>query len=123
MASFFKGHPKPRALFGALRGLLEPLGDVEVEVTRSQIAFKARTRFAWAWMPQTWIRAAPPEALVVTFELDVPLDSPRIKERVEARPGRWTHHLVVQDAAELDDEVRGWLRRSHALGARPRTRG
>jgi hypothetical protein len=39
-------------------------------------------------------------------------DSPRWKEIVEPAPGRFTHHLELYDVADVDDEVRGWLRQA-----------
>ena len=44
------------------------------------------------------------------FGLREPLDHPRISGRVEPRPGRWTHHVVVGTPQELDGELLGWLR-------------
>jgi Domain of unknown function (DUF5655) len=108
-AQFFKGHPRPRALFRELRKLMATVGAAELDVTRSQIAFRGRTRFAWAWLPQKWLRSVPPEALVLTLDLRRRLRSKRFKEVVEARPGRFTHHLVLYDQAQLDPELRRWL--------------
>jgi hypothetical protein len=35
--------------------------------------------------------------------------SPRWKEVVEPKPGRFTHHVELGAAKEVDNEVRGWL--------------
>jgi len=107
---FFAGRePLSRELYEAVLAEVEALGDVEVRVTKSQVAFGRRARFAWAWMPGKYIRGevAP---LVLTVDLHRRDPSPRWKEIVEPRPGRFTHHLELRSADQLDDEVRAWLR-------------
>jgi hypothetical protein len=34
----------------------------------------------------------------------------------EPRPGQFTHHLDLSSVADLDDEVRGWLRNAWESG-------
>ena len=48
--------------------------------------------------------------LVLTIFLPRHDTSRRWKEVVEPAPARFTHHLELTDAADLDEEVRGWLR-------------
>lgn len=48
--------------------------------------------------------------LVLTLSFAKRDDSPRWKQIVEPAPGRFTHHLELYDAAEIDGEVRRWLR-------------
>ena len=105
---FFAGQVLSRQLFDALRGMLEELGPVELHVTKSQIAFRRNKAFAWVWMPGKYLRgqAAP---LVLTLSLPSRDASPRWKEIVEPRPGRFTHHLELFAVDEIDDEVRLWL--------------
>lgn len=105
---FFAGYEGAQPIFDALHAALETLGPVEVRVTRSQVAFRRRRPFAWAWVPARYLgRGAP---LVLTLSFDHPHRSPRWKEIVEPAPGRFTHHLELWAADEIDDEVRGWLR-------------
>ena len=56
---FFEGQVQSRQLFDALRALVEALGPVELRVTKSQVAFRRRKAFAWAWMPAQYLRRAP----------------------------------------------------------------
>ena len=42
-------------------------------------------------------------------------ESPRWKQVVEVRPGRFMHHLELRSADEIDDEVRAWLREAWEL--------
>jgi hypothetical protein len=46
---------------------------------------------------------------VLTLALRRRDSSPRWKEIVEPRPGRFTHHLELRSAADIDDKVLGWL--------------
>jgi hypothetical protein len=105
---FFAGHDLSRQLFDALYGVIEALGPVELRVTKSQVAFRRNKAFAYAWVPGKYLRgkAAP---LVLTLGLPEKDQSPRWKEIVEPRPGRYIHHLELYTLDQIDDEVRGWL--------------
>jgi hypothetical protein len=43
------------------------------------------------------------------------VDSDRFKEVVNPGPGRWMHHLEIQDLSDIDDEVRHWLKEAADL--------
>ncbi|MBN2099282.1 MAG: hypothetical protein JW753_06760 [Dehalococcoidia bacterium] len=92
-----------------MRVAVDAVGKAEIRVTKSQIAFRRRRAFAWTWMPGTYLRSqhAP---LVLTISLRRRDPSPRWKEIVEPTPGRFTHHLELLSAADIDDEVCSWLR-------------
>lgn len=79
-------------------------------VQRSQIAFDCGRRFAFASLRG--------KRLVVSFGLPVRIDSPRIRQAVEPYPGRWTHHVLLEDPAQLDDELLGWIAQACAFAAR-----
>ena len=58
--------------------------------------------------------ALPPEVfIIVSFGLSHRLNSPRIAIAVEPYPNRWTHHMIVFEAEQLDDELIGWLREAY----------
>lgn len=105
---FFSGHEESRQIFDALNCAVEVLGPVEVRVTKSQVAFRRRKSFAWAWVPGRYLRGrhAP---LVLTLSFPQRSESPRWKQIVEPAPGRFTHHLELHSESETDEEVRGWL--------------
>lgn len=106
---YFQGKDESRRLFESLRRLIETLDEVEMRVTKSQVAFYRRRAFAWAWIPGKYLRGkvAP---LVLTLSLPFKDPSPRWKEIVEPQPGRFTHHLELHSIKEIDDEVREWVR-------------
>lgn len=111
---FFAGRPAALALFGALaRRLDAALPDTAARVQKTQITFVHRRVFAMASLP----RRKGEEGLVLSFGLGRRLDSPRIGAAVEPYPGRWTHHMALTDAAQLDGELLAWLREAWAFAA------
>jgi hypothetical protein len=111
---FFAGREESRAIFEAVRHEVEAIGPAELRVGKSQVSFRRRKAFAWVWMPGQYLRgkAAP---LVLTLSFPSPDPSPRWKQTVEPRSGRFTHHLELYAVADVDDEVRGWLRDARAV--------
>lgn len=95
-----------------MRGAIEALGQVELRVTKSQIAFRRAKAFAWAWVPAKHLRRSNLAPLVLTLSFAARDGSPRWKEIVEPAPGRFTHHLELRSETEIDGEVRCWLRQA-----------
>jgi hypothetical protein len=108
---FFEGRQESRSLFDTLWRVVGDIGAAELQVTKSQIAFRRRKAFAWAWIPGKYLRGktAP---LVLTLSLPSRDPSPRWKEIVEPTPGRFTHHLELTSPDDIDADVRAWLRRA-----------
>ena len=106
---FFAGRDESRRIFDVLGEAALGLGSVEVRVTKSQVAFRRHKAFAWAWIPDRYLhgRHAP---LVLSVSLPERDDSPRWKQVVEPYPGRFMHHMELNSPADVDDDVRGWLR-------------
>ncbi len=111
---FFGEHQESRQIFDALAEAVKALGSSSVRVTRSQMAFWRNHPFAWAWMPEKYLKreAAP---LVLTVGLRRRDPSPRWKEVVEPKPGRFTHHLELSSVNEVDGEVAAWLKEAWKL--------
>ena len=105
---FFSGFEESRRVFDALQAAVDCLGPVEVRVTKSQVAFRRRRTFAWAWVPARYLRGAS-APLVLTLSFARRDGSSRWKEIVEPAPGRFTHHLELHAASEIDHEVLSWL--------------
>ena len=113
---FFANQPQSKQLFETVRREVESLGETSMRVTKSQVAFRRRRGFAWVWMPGMYLKRETPP-LVLTLSLPRRDGSPRWKEIVEPYPGRCTHHLELRDQAEIDDEVRSWLKEAWETGA------
>ncbi len=109
LEEFFTGQELSRGIFEALQSAVEAIGPVELRVTKSQVAFRRRRGFVWAWMPGMYLRGKP-APLVLTLALRRRDSSLRWKEVVEPRPGLFIHHLELYSAGEIDDEVISWLR-------------
>ena len=111
---FFDDRPEARAIFDVAREAIAALGTAELQVTKSQIAFRHGRGFAWAWTPDRYLRGetAP---LVLSISLNRADASPRWNEVVEVPGNHWMHHLELQGASNIDDEVRRWLREAWDL--------
>jgi hypothetical protein len=106
---FLAGHPVALTVFFRVRSVLEQLGPVDIRTTKSQIAFRRTRGFAYLWLPGQYL-AKPAVDVVLSFALGRRDPSPRFKEVVQASPKHWMHHLEIDDARDVDDEVVGWLR-------------
>ena len=116
LEQFFAGHEASRQIFDILRDAIDAIGPAELRVTRSQIAFRRRVAFAWAWTPARYLRGqvAP---LVLTLSFRQRDASLRWKAIVEPAPGRFMRHLELYAVTDIDDEVREWLRSAWAAAA------
>ena len=83
------------------------IGEAEVQVTKSQIAFRRRRGFAYVWRPGQYVKNEVPAVLSIGLPRKVA--SGRFKEVAHPSAKVWMHHLELSDAAQLDDEVRAWL--------------
>ena len=108
---FFSGQDDSLAIYRNLFAAINVLGPIEVSVTKSQIAFRRRIAFAWAWIPGKYVhgKTAP---LVLSVALRRKDPSQRWKQIVEPKPGRFMHHLELFSSKEINDEVRAWLQES-----------
>ena len=116
---FFDGKPEELGLYEALLARIAALGEYSVVVHKTQISLKNRRVFACVSMLRVLPKKLlPPRFIVLTLGLPYPLDSPRIAAKTEAQPGRWTHHIVLSGAEELDAELLDWLRQAYEFGNR-----
>lgn len=106
---FFAHDPTAMRLFAAVHRAVVVIGDCELRVSKSQIAFRRRIGFAWVWCPAQVLKR-PAAPLVLTIALRRRDSSPRWKQVVEPRPGRFTHHIELYGEADVDGEVAAWLR-------------
>ena len=107
---YFRGHSAELALYNALFDRLASLfPEGSVKVQKSQISFYNRHLFAAVSLPVRRKKDWPQECLLITIGLRRPLDSPRAVVKVEPYPGRWTNHVLLCQAADIDNELLGWL--------------
>jgi hypothetical protein len=110
VAAFFRGRPAARRLFVAVNEAIAGVGPSTTHVTKSQIAFRRKRAFAWAWTPDRWLRSGEVAPLVLSIALPRRAPSKRWKEVIEPQPQRFMHHLELHNTEEIDEEVRAWLR-------------
>ena len=108
---FFERHPQALPLYEAFVEKLGQLAqDVEIRVQKTQISFYRRHLFACVSFARVRGKQDCPEPfLVVTFGLGRKVESPRIDAAIEPYPGRWTHHVLISDPAQADEELMGWV--------------
>lgn len=105
---FFEGYPESRRIYAAVERAIERVGPADVRITKSQIAFRRRAGFAWVWIPGRYLSGDRPP-LVLSVALPRRDRSPRWKEVVEPRAGRFMHHLEIASEGTIDREVVGWI--------------
>lgn len=102
----FDRHPDVLPLYAALREkLAAAYPRMTFKVSKTQVSFRERYIFAMASPPWRRVRGWPERYLLVSFGLSHRSGHPRVASCVEAYPGRWTHHVVVARAEELDGEL------------------
>ena len=113
---FFEKAPGALPLCQALSDwVLSTWPDARVKVQKTQIGFYGPGLFVCASLAAVRPRALRPDPyLTVTFSLACPLDDPRAL-CVPVRPGRFTHHVLIGRAEDLDAQLKEWIVQSHAL--------
>ena len=113
---FFDGKPAELALYETLfRHMEEVFPDASVKVQKSQISFYGRHLFGAVSLPVRRKKNWPEHCIVVTLGLSHPLESPRAAVSVEPYPGRWTNHVLVSEASQVDEELLEWLNEAWAF--------
>ena len=117
---FFDGRPWELGLFERFaESVLSEFPEAVMKVQKTQVSFYDRRMFACVSLMPARRKAERPERFItVSFGLATPLESPRAVP-VMVRANRWTHHVIVGRAEEIDAELTGWVREAHALAARP----
>lgn len=109
---FFDGHMDALPLYEALVARIEAeIGEVRIKVQKSQISFYQKHLFACVSFLRVRRKKDCPESyIVVTFGLSHRVMSPRIDVATEPYPNRWTHHLLLSQPEEIDEELMAWLK-------------
>jgi hypothetical protein len=105
--ALFAGRPFALTVVDRVQDLVASIGEATIRTTRSQIAFRHRRGFAYLWPPVFGDRGV---EIVLSIALARHDPSPRFKQVAHPAPRIWMHHMEIRDLAQLDDEVRTWLR-------------
>lgn len=116
---FFNEHPQAIPLYEAFEArLLSELEGVVIRPQKSQITLKNRRVFgAVSFLPARRAKDRPDPYITVTLGLNRRESSPRIDQASEPYPGRWTHHIVIGSAEEIDDELMAWVKEAYDFAA------
>ncbi|MCI8517953.1 MAG: hypothetical protein HFG75_13975 [Hungatella sp.] len=116
---FFENHRDALPLYETLEEkVLKEVEDTSIKVQKSQISFYKKHLFACVSFARVRKKKdCPPCFIVVTLGLGRRLDSPRVEIATEPYPNRWTHHLLISDAKEIDEEFMTWVREAAAFAA------
>lgn len=94
------------------------LKDVKIKQGKTQISLSNKYGFAYIWFPPRKMKGRPELYIIVSFGLGQPLTNPRIVEVIETYPGRWMHHVIIQNEEEIDDQLMGWIRAAYEFAMR-----
>ena len=90
--------------------IMSRIPDVKIKVQKTQISFYNRHMFACVSFARVRKKKDCPDSyIVVTFGLDHRAVSPRIDIATEPYPNRWTHHVLISELSEIDDELIAWV--------------
>jgi hypothetical protein len=114
---FFEKMPGAIPLYETVRDFIcSELDDVNIKVHRTQISFSNKHGFAYVWLPpRSKIKGRPDVYIVLTFGLNRQETHQRIEVSVEPYPGRWTHHVVIQNVEEVDAQIKEWVREAYSF--------
>ena len=118
----FSEHMDALPLYQRLEALiLEQIPDVRIKVSKTQIGFFNKRGFAFvSFNPCRRAKERPETWMTVTFGLAFRVDDPRIDVATEPYPNRWTHHVTVSRAEDMDGQLLGWIREAAAFSASKR---
>ncbi|MFD1506025.1 hypothetical protein FE374_18500 [Georgenia yuyongxinii] len=109
---FFDGADRGLRIHVAVAAADAALGPHGDRVSRSQIAFRRRRRFAYVWRPDRYLRSDVPA--VLSIAASERWQSARFTEVVRPSPRVWMHRLELREVADVDAEVGRWLAAAYA---------
>lgn len=116
--AFFSGQVDRIMLYDALEVMIKSLGQSTITISKTQISFGTKYKFAWVWLPPDKSNKRPKNCIVLTFGLNHRIENEQIVESVEPYPGRWTHHIIIGNRSDLNENVFKWLRQAYAFSKR-----
>ena len=117
---FFDKNPDALPLYETFEDKVRTIvSDVRIKVQKTQISFYNKHMFACVSFARVRKKKDCPENfIVVTLSLNHKLESPRVDIATEPYPNRWTHHLLISDMSEIDEELMEWVEEAAEFAAR-----
>ena len=97
--------PQVRAAYLKIERLLEGFGPVHIAPLKTMIVFSTDRSFAGVTFTKT--------RMDLGFFLTRRLGHARVHKVEQLSPRKLAHHVHVTRAAEVDSEIRGWLREAY----------
>ena len=119
---FFEKDPAALELYEVFETkVLAAVGNVAIRVQKTQITFtNPRVFAAVSLLPVRKKPQRPEHYMTVTLGLPRQLESSRVDAVSEPYPTRWTHHLMIVSAEEIDGELMDWVKEAAAFSATKR---
>ena len=119
---FFSEHMDALPMYEKLEEqILARIPDVKIKVAKTQITFANKRGFAFvSFSPCRKAEQRPKVWMTVTFGLGYRKESLRIDVATEPYPNRWTHHVMVGSAEEIDEELMDWIKEAAEFSAAKR---
>ena len=116
---FFREHMDAVPMYEKLEEqILSRIPDVKIKTAKTQITFANKRGFAFvSFNPCRKAKDRPENWMTVTFGLGYRKESPRIDVATEPYPNRWTHHVMVGSADEIDEELMEWIKEAAEFSA------
>jgi hypothetical protein len=108
-ALFAKSTPNVRATYDAILKASRTLGRVVVEPKKTSIHLVRSSAFAGI--------ATRKDTLILTVKAAAAIRSPRVHRAERTSANRWHVEVRLASPAEVDGEVRMWLREAYELAA------
>ena len=117
---FFDAHSDAFPLYDKFeKCVMEHVPEARIKVQKTQISFYNRHMFACVSFARVRKKKDCPDSyIVVTFGLDHRAVSPRIDIATEPYPNRWTHHVLISELSEIDDELMAWVEEAASFSDR-----
>jgi len=101
--------------------ILAQIPDVRIKVAKTLITFANKRGFAFvSFNPCRKAKDRPEVWMTISFGLGYRKESPRIDVATEPYPGRWTHHVMVSNPDEINDELLDWIQEAACFSASKR---
>jgi hypothetical protein len=104
---FAKSADVVRATYRALLDASRALGPVREEAKKTSIHLVNQTAFAGI--------ATRKEVLILTLKAERAVNSPRVHRAQQASANRWHLEIRLATPADVDNELRTWLRQAYDL--------
>lgn len=122
-AQYLAQDPGMIPLYEDLKQAVQALvGDFDVNVKKTQIAFRVHYNFLVVSFPMRKVKGWPAHCLVLSFFLPRFIEDPRVVQHALIRPGHYTHHVLIEAPEDIDETVLDWVQEAYDFAERPRGR-